>query len=146
MVARRLFLLVGAFVLLIDDDDSEPVNGRKHGTPRPNNDSCRAVVDLVRRSIPIGESGMDAQALLNVAFGLAGALGGFVLKATWSDLKDMRLAIQALQNSIAETYVRRDDSRDNADDIKRTLARIEGKLDSKQDRAYVVAAPPSVIG
>jgi hypothetical protein len=78
---------------------------------------------------------MDPQTLLNVSFGLAGALGGFVLKATWGDVKDMRMAIQALQTSIAETYVRRDDFRDHAEDIKRTLARIEGKIDSKQDRS-----------
>lgn len=77
---------------------------------------------------------MDPQSLINAGFALAGALGGFVLKAVWGDLKDMRVAIQALQTFIAETYVRRDDFRDHAEDIKRTLARIEGKLDSKADR------------
>lgn len=77
---------------------------------------------------------MDPQTLINGGFALAGTLAGFLLKAIWSDMKDMRIAIQALQTHSAETYVRRDDFRDHAEDIKRTLARIEGKLDSKQDR------------
>jgi hypothetical protein len=47
MVARRLVLLVRAFVLLIDNDNSEPVDGRKHGASGSNNDARRTGMDLV---------------------------------------------------------------------------------------------------
>jgi hypothetical protein len=50
MIARRLFLLVGAFVLLIDNDNSEPVDGRKHGASGSNNDARRSCMDLYHSS------------------------------------------------------------------------------------------------
>jgi hypothetical protein len=77
---------------------------------------------------------MDPQFLVNLGFGLAGLLGGFVLKATWSEIKGLQLALAELQKSIADTYIRRDDFRNLIDDMKATLVRIEIKLDTKQDR------------
>lgn len=77
---------------------------------------------------------MDTQVLLNALFGLAGMLGGAVLRATWAALEKMREDLGALQKSIGETYVRRDDFRDHAMRVEATLERIEAKLDMKADK------------
>lgn len=77
---------------------------------------------------------MDAQTLVNVGFALAGTLAGFILRATWAALEAMRADLGALQRSIAETYVRRDDFRDHAARIETVLERIEAKIDLKVDK------------
>ncbi|MCC7126427.1 MAG: hypothetical protein IT178_16375 [Acidobacteria bacterium] len=74
------------------------------------------------------------QTLINIAFTLAGGLGSFVLKATWDALNLLRKDLAELQKSISTQYVRREDFRDHAQDIKEMLVRIEAKLDSKQDK------------
>src|SRR4029077_6611601 len=69
MIARRLFLLVGAFVLLIDNDNSEPVDGRKHGASSPNNDARRSCMDFIPFVVALarGEmAGKDRLFLLGV--------------------------------------------------------------------------------
>ncbi len=77
---------------------------------------------------------MDPQTVVNWVFGLAGALVSFVLKSTWESLKEVARDLSALQKSIADTYVRRDDFKDHADRVEAVLTRIESKLDSKQDK------------
>jgi len=77
---------------------------------------------------------MDAQTLINGLFGVCGALGGFILKATWDDLKAMRLHIEALQKSITDGYVRIDDFHRHAQRVETLLDRIYDKLDSKADK------------
>jgi len=85
---------------------------------------------------------MDPQFLINAAFTLAGMLGGFLMKATWSEIKGLQAALADLQKSIQTTYLRRDEFRDHAERIERALERIEAKLDTKQDRvAYVLPGP-----
>lgn len=77
---------------------------------------------------------MDSQTFFNVAVGLCGGLGGFILHATWQALEKMRADLQALQASIAETYIRRDDFKDSLQEIRAMLARIDAKLDGKVDK------------
>lgn len=79
---------------------------------------------------------MDPQWMLNSVFGLAGALGGFVLKATWDALSALQKDMAALQDKISNTYVRRDDFRDHASKLEAVLTRIERKLDEKQDKGH----------
>ena len=78
---------------------------------------------------------MGGQEAWNVLVALCGALGGFVLRATWTALEEMRRDLATLQKSISETYVRRDDFRDHAERLEATLLRIEAKLDGKQDKS-----------
>ncbi len=85
---------------------------------------------------------MDPQFLINAAFALAGALGGFLMKATWSEIKGLQGAMAELQKSIQTTYLRRDEFRDHAERIERALERIEAKMDTKQDRISYVLPPP----
>ena len=76
----------------------------------------------------------DAQWLVNAFFAVSGSLGGFILKATWDALKDLQRDMSALQSSIANTYVRKDDFRDHATRVENALARIEAKFDGKADK------------
>ena len=77
---------------------------------------------------------MDLQTIINIVVGLAGALGGFILRATWEDLKDMRNNLTAFKDFATETYVRKDDFRDALREVRDVMARIEAKLDHKADK------------
>lgn len=76
----------------------------------------------------------DPQVLLNWAFAILGMLGGFILRAVWTDIREMRVGIENFKSNVSDTYVRRDDYR--AD-----ISRLEGKVDqifilltAKQDK------------
>lgn len=81
------------------------------------------------------------QSILNWALGLGGTLGGFLLKATWDAIKDLRADNAALTRQIGELvdkigrdYVRRDAYRDDIMEVKGMLVRIFDKLDEKADK------------
>ena len=86
---------------------------------------------------------MDAgnQQLFNIVFAVAGALGGWWMKAMWEGLKDLQKADQKmgaelsdLKVLVAGGYVRTEafDKLSNA--IFAKLDRIEDKLDGKADK------------
>lgn len=77
---------------------------------------------------------MDTQTTLNVLFAVCGALGSFVLKATWDALTSLRKDLAALQQSIADNYVRRDDFKTHAARLEQLLDKIYEKLEHKADR------------
>jgi hypothetical protein len=77
---------------------------------------------------------MDSQTLINALFAVCGALGGFVLKATWDALAQLRQDMAALQESLTTHYVRRDDFKDHALRVETLLDRIYEKLDAKADK------------
>jgi len=86
---------------------------------------------------------MEAQSLLNALFAACGALGGFVLKAVWDGLKELRNADQVLADKVqrieilvAGSYVTWDGVKDVIRPIQDALVRIEGKLDSKADKVH----------
>ena len=81
------------------------------------------------------------QTIVNWAFGVAGALGSFFLKAMWDAMTQLRLDNAALVKQIGELsdkigreYVRRDDYRDDINEMKGMLVRIFDKLDEKVDK------------
>lgn len=84
---------------------------------------------------------MDNQTLFNIAIGLAGALGGWVLnnlKASIDDLRkaDSQLAdkVQHIEVLVAGTYVKRDDMDKLGIALFAKLDKIEAKLDLKADK------------
>lgn len=77
---------------------------------------------------------MDSQSIFNVATGLAGFLGGWVMKMLWETQKELRRDMKKLEEGLPETYVRRDDFKDFMAQIWTKLDRIEGKLDGKVDK------------
>ena len=74
------------------------------------------------------------QTIVNCAFGLVGALGGFIVKAMWDAIDKLRRDLAELNAQIAREYVRRDDYRDDITEIKGLLSRIFDKLDEKADK------------
>lgn len=77
---------------------------------------------------------MDAQAIINILVAVAGSLGGIVLKNIWDALQSLRVDLAALQQSIATNYVRKDDFRDHAAEIKALLLEIRNDLKHKVDK------------
>jgi hypothetical protein len=73
---------------------------------------------------------MDNQTLINLAFGIAGAFGGWILNS-------LSRSIIRIEDRIAEMplqYVTRDDYRNDISEIKGMLGKIFDKLDGKVDK------------
>lgn len=73
---------------------------------------------------------MDNQTLLNIAFGVAGAFGGWILNS-------LSRSIIRIEDRISELplqYVTRDDFRNDVNEIKGMLNKIFDKLDNKVDK------------
>ena len=88
---------------------------------------------------------MDAQTAINVAFGLAGTLGGWVLKFLHGELKTLQLGdleltrkVQAVEVLVAGQYVTRDSLDRSLMALFQKLDRIEEKLDDKVNRNELV--------
>lgn len=77
---------------------------------------------------------MDAQEVINVLFAVCGGLGGLVLKNIWDALQALRTDLAALQQSIANNYVRKDDFRDHASRVEALLLEIRNDLKHKVDK------------
>lgn len=80
---------------------------------------------------------MDQQ-LFNIVIGVAGALGGWWMKAMWEGLKDLRKTdheltqqVNNLQILVAGQYMRREEFDKVGQAIFAKLDRIEDKLDKK---------------
>lgn len=87
-------------------------------------------------------SPVDSQVIIDVAFGLTGILGGWVLSVLWSSVRDLRNAdttladkLQSVEILVAGQYVRRDDMEKMSFELFRKLDRIETKLDGKADKS-----------
>jgi len=81
------------------------------------------------------------QTLFNIAVGLVGALGGWILNTLWQEIKTMqqtdeKLAdkVAAIEILVAGQYVKRDDMQILSTAIFAKLDRIEDKLDGKADK------------
>lgn len=84
---------------------------------------------------------MEAQTFINIAIGLVGALGGWVLNNLKYSIDDLRKADSALADKVqhievlvAGTYVKRDDMDKLGGALFAKLDKIESKLDSKADK------------
>lgn len=83
---------------------------------------------------------MDQQ-LFNIVIGVAGALGGWWMKAMWEGLKDLQKTdheltqqVNNLQILVAGQYMRREEFDQVSQAIFAKLDRIEDKLDKKADK------------
>ena len=84
---------------------------------------------------------VDFQVLFNIAVGLIGAGGGWILNTIWGAVKDMQKAdkeltteVAAVELLVAGSYVTRSEHRESMRQIADGLQRIEDKLDSKADK------------
>ena len=84
---------------------------------------------------------MEPQTFYNIAIGLVGALGGWVLNNLKSSIDELRKADSALADKVqhievlvAGTYVKRDDMEKLGSALFTKLDKIEAKLDGKADK------------
>jgi len=84
---------------------------------------------------------VEPQWVINSAFALIGALGGYVLKSMHEALRDLQIAdadliakVQAIEVLVAGQYVKRDDMDRLSVALFHKLDRIEQKIDGKMDK------------
>lgn len=84
---------------------------------------------------------MDLQVLFNIAVGLCGALGGFILHIIWNELKslsreDVKLAekVASIEVLVAGNYITRDEFSKTLDQMFKKLDNIADKIDRKADK------------
>ena len=78
--------------------------------------------------------GAVGQTLFNIAVGLGGFLGGFLLKIIWDAIKELRKTLGELEVRLPDAYVKKDDFQHFSDAIFRKLDKIEDKIDAKADK------------
>lgn len=69
------------------------------------------------------------QAVFNWAVGVAGFLGGWVLKVVWDAVRDLRKDIRQIERDLPEVYVRKDDFREAVREMKETIRDGFNKMD-----------------
>lgn len=86
---------------------------------------------------------MLPQELVNWVLAGFGATLGFLLRSVWAAVKDLQTADKDLADKVgrievlvAGNYVRKDEMSSSISAIFAKLDRIEGKLDSKADKAH----------
>jgi hypothetical protein len=72
----------------------------------------------------------DGQILFNIAVGIAGMFGGWILNNISRSIERLDKDVRAMPL----TYVTRADYRADIDEIKSMLMRINDKLDDKEDK------------
>ena len=84
---------------------------------------------------------MDAQTFINIAIGLVGTLGGWVLNSLKGSIEALQSAdsslaakVQEIEVLVAGHYVKRDDLDKLSHALFTKLDRIEVKIDGKADK------------
>lgn len=77
---------------------------------------------------------MELQSLLNAVFGAVLMLSGWILRTIWDAVSNLKKDLQELERGLPDTYVRRDDYRDDMTEVKDMLKAIFNKLDGKADK------------
>jgi hypothetical protein len=73
---------------------------------------------------------MDLQFLFNIAVGLAGAFGGWILSNIYRSIERLDADVRAMPH----TYVTRDDYKEDIREVKVMLGKMMDKLDGKADK------------
>ncbi len=73
---------------------------------------------------------MDFQILFNIAIGLAGAFGGWILSNIYRSIERLDADVRAMPH----TYVTRDDYKEDIREVKVMLGKVMDKLDGKADK------------
>lgn len=77
---------------------------------------------------------MDGQVLFNIVIGACGAMGGWMLRIIFDSITALQKDVKDLNSEIHQDFLRKDDYRDDINDIKGMLNRIFAKLDQKADK------------
>ena len=74
------------------------------------------------------------QMLINIIGGVLVASLGFIIKTLWDGQQKIKQDLTAWERYMPDTYVRRDDYKDDIAEIKKMLSAIFDKLDQKVDK------------
>lgn len=85
------------------------------------------------------------QTIFNWAVGIAGFLGGWVLKVIWDAVKTLQRDLREIEREMPDVYVRKDDFKDVVREMKQdmrdgfnkidgTLGLLFKKLEGKEDK------------
>lgn len=77
---------------------------------------------------------MEPVVILNVAMSIILVLIGWFMRVMWDSIKRLQTDMAELERHASETYVRRDDYRDDMAEVKGMLRQIFELLNGKQDR------------
>jgi hypothetical protein len=77
---------------------------------------------------------MENQQLFNMIITASGALGGWMLKVIWDAISDLKKDVKDLNQEIHTDFLRKDDYRDDINEIKGMLGKIFDKLEKKADK------------
>jgi len=77
---------------------------------------------------------MDAIALVNIVMSFALVLIGYLLRIVWESIKRLQNDMAELERHASETYVRRDDYREDMNEVKAMLRQVVDAVSKKVDR------------
>jgi len=77
---------------------------------------------------------MEPALILNIAFSFIFILIGWFLRIMWDSIKRLQNDMSELERHASETYVRRDDYRDDMAEVKTMLRQIFETINNKVDR------------
>ena len=77
---------------------------------------------------------MMEQMLINIVGGVLVTSLGFIIKTLWDGQQKMKEDMISWERYMPDTYIRRDDYKDDIADIKKMLGIISQKLDTKADK------------
>jgi len=77
---------------------------------------------------------VEPQVIVDAVIALVGALFGWLFKMVWDAIKELQKDIKDTNQTLHESYVRKDDYRVEIAEIKGMFNRIMDKLDGKVDK------------
>lgn len=77
---------------------------------------------------------MDWQTAFNAVLGFVMLLAGYILRSTNRDINTLEERMSQHEKYSADTYIRRDDYRDDMAEIKAMLRTLLKKIDEKADK------------
>jgi hypothetical protein len=72
--------------------------------------------------------------VFNIIGGVLVATLGFIIKTLWDSQQKIKEDMTAWERYIPDTYIRRDDYKDDIADMKKMLSAIFDKLEQKADK------------
>jgi len=77
---------------------------------------------------------MEPVTLFNAALAVLLLIGGWALRVIWDTLRRIQADQTEFERHVSETYLRKDDYRDDMQEVKALIRQILAKLDDKADR------------
>ena len=77
---------------------------------------------------------MDHQSIINVAVGLAIAIGGWFARQVWDGVKRLEEDLHRIEIDLPKSYVTKEDFNQTMKRIEDMVRRIHDKLDEKVDK------------